>query len=65
METPAKDVPTSNSMKANKHTICFDNFLVSLFRVVNSQVVNGKLSLGTHLLCFHRKELVTQSMTCT
>jgi hypothetical protein len=53
--TPAKDVPTSNSMKANKHTVFFDKFVISL--LLEGEI--AKLSLGTHLLCFHRKELVT------
>jgi hypothetical protein len=28
--TPAKDVPTSSSMSAHKHTVFLDNFVISL-----------------------------------
>ena len=38
MVTPAKDVATTSSMKANKHTIFFDKFVISFFWRVNSEV---------------------------
>jgi len=57
MVTPAKDVPTSSSMKANKHTVFFDKFVISF----SLRVGGLRLSVGTHLLCFHKKELVAQS----
>jgi hypothetical protein len=43
-------------MKANKHVVFFDKFVISI--LLEGEI--AKLSLGTHLLCFHRKELVTQ-----
>ena len=29
--TPANDVPASSTMNAHKHTVFFDNFVISLF----------------------------------
>jgi len=44
-------------MNAHKDTILFDKFLISL-SLGCKQV---EMSVGTHLLCFHKKGLVAQS----